>query len=411
MSKLLNRFLRYVKIDTQSEEGVADRFPSTEKQLDLARLLAGELEELGLQEIDMDAHGYVSATLPAGKGNETVPVIGFFAHLDTSPEVSGTNVMPVVHRNYQGGDIRLPGDPAQVIREAENPDLRELHGHDIITSDGTTLLGADNKAGIAEIMTMLDYFCSHPRTARGKIRVCFMPDEEVGNGTKYFDVKNFGAEAGYTVDGERVGNIENENFNASLAVFVIEGVNLHPGYAKNKLVNSVRIAAEIIQRINTLAAPETTEGREGYFHPYSIEGGVSRTQLKILLRDFELSGIEEKIETLHAVREEVRRHYPRSKIFLDVTESYRNMRFKLEEKPEVVQRALAACSRAGVDPRIHIIRGGTDGAKLCFMGLPTPNIFTGGHNFHSKVEWISLQQMETTVKVLINLVDVWRRSE
>jgi len=407
---LLNRFFRYVKIDTQSREDVSDQFPSTEKQKDLAMLLVDELKDLGLVHPEMDQYGYVTATLPGripsgltGK----VPVVGLLAHMDTSPEVSGTDVKPVLHNNYQGGDLELPGDPEQTIRVAANPALEKQIGHDIITSDGTTLLGADNKAGIAEIMTMLEYIQKNREIDHPTLRVGFTPDEEVGQGTKYFDIQKFSADVAYTVDGEEAGDVENETFNAASAVFAIRGINMHPGYAKGKMVNAVRILADLIRMLENEPAPETTSGREGYLHPYVVEGGVEKAMLKMLIRDFEMEGIEKKIERLKSIQHELKEKHGRAQIHLEITHQYRNMRFKLDERPEVVEYALEAVRRAGLQPRRHIIRGGTDGARLSYQGLPTPNLFTGGHNFHSKREWISVQDMEKAVKTLIHLVQIW----
>lgn len=407
---LIDRFLRYVKIDTQSQEDVTDRYPSTEKQKELSRLLAGELQDLGLDDAAMDAHGYVMATVPSnlpGDQASKVPVIGFLAHVDTSPEVSGKDVKPVIHEQYDGKDIELPGDRSQVIHVDDNPDLKACLGHDLITSDGTTLLGADNKAGIAEIMTMIDYLNQHPEIKHGTLRIGFTPDEEVGMGTKFFDVEKFKADFAYTVDGEKLGEVENETFNAALAVFTVTGVNVHPGYAKDKLVNAIRIVAGIVGELNEEPAPETTEKREGYLHPYVLEGGVEEASLKILLRDFETEGIADREARLRQIRDTMRKRFPKAKISLEIKHQYQNMRLKLEENRDVVDYALEAVRRTGVEPRLHIIRGGTDGAKLCTKGLLTPNIFTGGHNFHSKREWISVQDMQKAVEVLVALVQIW----
>jgi len=407
---MLERFLRYVKIDTQSSETAGDAYPSTEKQKDLLSLLKKELEELGLKNVSMDQYGYVFGTLPANVPQDQaakIKTIGFLSHADTSPEVSGKNVKPQIHKNYQGGDIVLPGDTTQVITAADNPHLADHMGHDIITSDGTTLLGADNKAGIAEIMAMLEYFISNPDEKHGDIRVGFTPDEEIGQGTKYFDVKKFGADFAYTVDGESPGEVEDETFNASLAEFEIKGVNVHPGYAKGKMINSIRIIGEIIHRINAYPSPETTEKKEGFLHPYVLSGSIDESHLKVLLRDFTTAGIDEKCVVLQSVRDDVQKLYPQAEINLSVKEQYKNMKIKLDEEPKVIDFAVKAVEMAGIKPLRHSIRGGTDGAKLCFMGLPTPNIFTGGHNFHSRLEWVSTYDMEKAVEVLVNLVKLW----
>jgi tripeptide aminopeptidase len=408
--QLLERFFRYVKVDTQSREDVDNQYPSTEKQKDLSKLLVDELKELGLEDASMDEYGYVMATLPGNlpeEQNIKVPVIGFLGHVDTSPEVPGKNVKPILHENYNGTDIILPGDTNQIIEVKDNIELKSNLGNDIITSDGTTLLGADNKAGIAEIMTMLDTLHKHQQILHGTIRIGFTPDEETGNGTKYFDVKKFNAKFAYTVDGSKMGEIENETFNASGALFKITGVNVHPGYAKGKLVNAIRIAADIIKEMDTDPAPETTDKREGYLHPYVIQGGAGEAKIKILLRDFELKGIDEKGDRLNEIWKKMKVKYPKAKIDLYIEESYQNMRIKLDENKKVVDYALEAVRRTGVEPKLQIIRGGTDGAKLCFQGLPTPNIFTGGHNFHSKLEWIPVQAMEKAVETLVNLVQIW----
>jgi len=408
--RLLERFFWYVKIDTQSKEDVEDQYPSTEKQKDLSALLAEELKELGLKDAKMDKYGYVMATLPSNLSKEKsskVPIIGFLAHVDTSPDVSGKNVTPVVHADYQGKDIVLPGDKTQIIRVKQNPDLKNKIGDDIITSDGTTLLGADNKAGNTEIMAMIEYLQEHPDIQHGTLKIGFTPDEEVGNGTKYFDVKKFGADFAYTVDGEKAGEIENETFNAAQAVFRIKGVNVHPGYAKGKMVNAVRVAADILKEMELDPAPETTEKREGYLHPYAVEGGVENVTIKILLRDFEMEGIDAKEKRLENIQKTITKKYPKAQIELDIKQQYKNMRFKLEEDPRVVEYALEAVEKAGMKSKLQIIRGGTDGAKLCYRGLLTPNIFTGGHNFHSKIEWISVEDMEKAVNTLVNLVQIW----
>lgn len=402
----VERFLKYVKYDTQSAED-SNTFPSTEKQKILGAELVKELHEMGLKDAQMDNYGYVTATLEANT-DKKVPVIGLIAHLDTSPDVSGENVKPIIHYNYQGGDIILPGDTSIVITVEENPDLKNKIGHDIITTDGTTLLGADDKAGIAEIFDAINFLIKHPEIKHGKIRICITPDEEVGNGTKYFDVEKFGADYAYTVDGEQLGEIENETFCADSVTITITGRNIHPGYAKNKLVNSVKIASELISKLpSDRISPETTEKREGYIHPHIINGGVEQTIIKFLIRDFEVNGLKEKEDYLKNLCDEVNKKYPKAKIELKVDESYRNMRYILDKYPIVIDYATEAIRRAGIEPKLNIIRGGTDGARLCYMGLPTPNIFAGGHAFHSKREWISIQDMQKAVETLINLVRIW----
>ena len=408
--QLIDRFFRYVRIDTQSREDVEDRYPSTDKQKELLNILVEELKELGLSDVQMDEYGYVTATLPSNLSSaetKKTPVIGLIAHVDTSPDVSGADVKPVVHRKYDGGDVVLPADPAQVLRFSENPALADHVGDDLITSDGTTLLGADDKAGVAEVMTAIQYLTEHPEVKHGTVRVGFTPDEEVGAGTKFFDVRKFAADFAYTIDGESLGEIENETFNAAGATFTVHGVNVHPGYAKNKLVNAVKIASEIVTLIALEPSPETTEKREGYLHPHGIEGGVEKATVKVLIRDFDEAGMKTKAAKLSAIREIIVGKYPKAGIDLEIRESYQNMHVKIQEYPQVVEYALEAVKRTGVEPKLQIIRGGTDGSKLCFMGLLTPNIFTGGHNFHSKLEWISIQTMEKAVETLTNLIRIW----
>ncbi|HDP99559.1 MAG TPA: peptidase T [bacterium] len=403
---VVDRFLNYVKYDTQSSE-TSETYPSTEKQKELGKVLVEELKEIGLTEVQMDEYGYVTATLESNT-NKKVPVIGLIAHLDTSPDVSGKDVKAVIHKNYRGGDIVLPGDTSQVIRVEENPALEQQLGNDIITSDGTTLLGADNKAGIAEIFDALHHLVIHPEIKHGKIRVAITPDEEVGGGTKHFDVKKFGADYAYTIDGETAGQIDDETFCADTVILTIKGVNVHPGYAKNKLVNSVKIAGKFLEQLpKDRLSPETTEKREGYVHPHLINGGVEATTIKILIRDFTVEGLKQHELFIKELAEKVVAEYPRAALDFKVEESYRNMKYKLDEDPKVVEYALEALRRTGFEPVKNIIRGGTDGARLSYEGLLTPNVFTGGHNFHSKLEWISVQDMHKAVEVIVNLVKIW----
>jgi tripeptide aminopeptidase len=337
-----------------------------------------------------------------------VPVIGLIAHMDTSPEVSGANVNPIIHENYQGEDIVLPNDPEQVIEFDKNPELKHCIGKDIITTDGTTLLGADDKAGIAEIMGTLQYLVENPDVKHGTIRVAFTVDEEVGTGTKYFDVKKFGADYAYTIDGESLGEIEDETFCADTAKVTIKGVNVHPGYAKGKMINGIKIGAELIERLpKDSMSPETTEGREGYLHPHAFKGTVELTEITFLVRDFTVEGLKEKEDFLQKICDELNQKYAPATVTMEVEESYRNMKYKIDEDPKVVEYAIEAVKRAGIEPRQSLIRGGTDGSRLSFMGLLTPNIFTGGHNFHSKKEWICIYDMEKAVETLVNLVQIW----
>ncbi len=407
---VLDRFLRYVAIDTQSSEE-SDTYPSTEKQLILLRLLADELTRLGLSDVTLDQWGYVMATLPGNIPRDSpeyakTPVIGFIAHVDTSPSVSGANVKPQV-LEYRGGDVILPGDPSIIIREAENPELKRSIGKTIVTSDGTTLLGADDKAGIAIIMTAIQELINNPHLLHGDIRIGFTPDEEVGAGTKYFDIQKFGAQFAYTVDGDTVGELNKETFSADSAVITVHGRNIHPGTAKGLMVNSIRAMADIIVRMPKDIAPETTEGYEPYIHPHNLQGEEEKSTLKILLRDFNTAGLADLKKMLEDIIEEVKPLHPKTKIDLDIIESYRNMREGLESDPRVLESVWEAARRAGLEPKWVPIRGGTDGSRLTAAGLPTPNIFTGGKNFHSKTEWAAVSDMESSVSTLIHLAQIW----
>ena len=405
-SLFLDRFLSYVKYDTQSSEE-SETYPSTLKQLDLSKKLVEELKELGLSEVEITEHGYVFGTLKANVDKD-VPTIGFIAHVDTSPEVSGENVNPIINENYQGGDIVLKNDTSQVIEFDMNPALKDCIGHDIITTDGTTLLGADNKAGIAEIMGAVKYLIENPEIKHGKIRISFTVDEEVGTGTQHFDVKQFGVDYAYTIDGETAGEVEDETFCADTAIVTIKGVNVHPGYAKDKLISGIKIGAEFIEKLpKDSLSPETTEKREGYVHPHAFAGAVEETKLTFLVRDFEVDGLKEKEDFLQKICDDLNAKYPKASVTLEIKESYRNMKIKLDEKPETVEYALEAVKRTGIKPIKNLIRGGTDGARLSFMGVLTPNIFTGGHNFHSKKEWVSIQDMEKAVETIVHLVQIW----
>lgn len=402
----LDRFLSYVKYDTQSSEE-SDSYPSTLKQLELSKKLLLELKDLGLKDTEITEHGYVFGTLPSNVDHK-VPVIGYIAHVDTSPDVSGKDVNPVISKNYQGGDIVLKNDSSQVIEFEMNPALKNCIGHDIITTDGTTLLGADNKAGIAEIMGAIRYMIDNPEIKHGLIRVAFTVDEEVGTGTKHFDVKKFAADYAYTIDGETAGEIEDETFCADTAIVRIKGVNVHPGYAKDRLVSAVKIAAHLIDQLpSDRMSPETTEKREGYLHPHAIKGGVEESEVIFLVRDFDVNGLKEKEKYLENLCKKVEKKYPKSDLSIEIKESYRNMKIILDKHTQVVDYAMEAVARAGLKPVKNLIRGGTDGAGLCFMGVPTPNIFTGGHNFHSKKEWISVQDMAKAVETIIRLSEIW----
>jgi len=408
MSDVVERFVRYAKVWTTSEEGIEDRYPSTERQKDLLRLLVVELKKLGLKDVSMDKHGYVMATLPSNlPKKKKVPVIGLIAHVDTSPEVSGKGVKPILHKNYDGKDIVLPGDPTVIIKVDENPHLSENVGGTIITSDGTTLLGADDKAGVAAIMSALAIMVKDDTIKHGDVRIGFTPDEEVGNGTKFFDVKAFGADIGYTMDGGQLGEVEDETFNAMSATFTVKGINYHPGYARGKMVNAIRIITEIANLVPATISPETTERREGYLHPHKISGSVEEASLQLLIRDFTMEGIGEKVAILESVAELQRAKYPKATIDLDIKESYRNMKYKLDEEPRALEYALEAVKRAGVEPIKAMVRGGTDGSRLSYMGLPTPNIFAGGMNFHSKLEYVPVASLEASVRTIIKLVKLY----
>lgn len=404
---VLERFLRYVVIDTQSSEE-STTYPSTAKQLDLLRLLVDELQAIGLSDAAMDPHGYVFATVPATTTKTDVPTIGFIAHVDTSPEMSGANVRPIVHRNYQGQDLLLPDDPAAVLRRAENPLLAEQIGCDIVTASGTTLLGADNKAGVAEIVAAAEYLIAHPEIPHGPIRIGFTPDEEVGAGTKHFDVSRFAARYAYTMDGESLGELESESFSADAMTITFHGFNTHPGYAKGRMINAIKMAAAFIARLpDDGLSPETTEKYEGYVHPYVVHASVERTSVKLLVRDFTIAGLREKESWLAKLADEIVLAWPGASCETKVEESYRNMKEVLDQHPAAVECAREAIRRCGLTVRERPIRGGTDGCRLSFMGLPTPNIFAGEHNFHSRLEWISVRDMEKAVEVIVNLARVW----
>ncbi|MAT39855.1 MAG: peptidase T [Ectothiorhodospiraceae bacterium] len=403
----VDRFLKYVKYDTQSQED-SSTFPSTLKQKVLGEELVKELKEIGLQDVEMDEYGYVTGTLPATTDKENVPVIGFIAHMDTSPEVSGKDVKPVLHENYDGKDIVLPEDPEIVISVDHNPDLKDKVGETIITADGTTLLGADNKAGIAEIFDAMQYLVKHPEIKHGKIRVCITPDEEVGQGTKFFNVEKFGADYAYTVDGEQLGTIENETFCADSITFTFKGVNIHPGFAKDRLVNSIKVAAAFLDSLpKDRLSPETTEKKEPYVHPYVLNGGIEETMVKMLLRSFETEELREEEAELRSLADAAVAKFPKSSVEVKVEESYRNMRFILDDHPYIMENAKEAMERIGIEPHIGSIRGGTDGSRLSYMGLPCPNIFAGEHSFHSKTEWVSVQDMQKAVLTVINIAMIW----
>ena len=403
----LDRFLRYVKIDTQSAEDQTT-VPSTRKQLNLATLLSKELTALGAQGVRVSEFGIVYAMVPGNlPDNSKVPVVGLIAHMDTSPEVSGANVNAIIHKNYQGGDIVLPKDPSQVITVDKNPVLKNLIGDDIITADGTTLLGSDDKSGCAEIMTMIDTLRQNPQIKHGTLAVAFTPDEEVGGGIEKFDVKGFGAQVAYTVDGETLGEISNETWSAKTATVTFKGRNTHPGTAKGIMVNALFAIADYLGRFPHDMLPETTADRVGFVHPYTGTLEVEQSSLKILLRDFDVSGIDAKEKMLRDMAAQTQAKFPDVKISVDIKENYKNMKEGLKEFPELTDNAIEASKRAGLKPYIKPIRGGTDGARLTFEGLPTPNLFTGGENFHGKLEFNSRRGLEKTTETLINLVQIF----
>jgi tripeptide aminopeptidase len=398
------RLLRYVRIDTQSDED-SDEYPSTAKQLDLLRLLLGELQELGLADAAIDEHGYVTATLPATVDRE-VPTVAFFAHVDTARECSGANVEPQRIR-YEGGEIAL-GDSGQVIRPAESPELQHHVGHDVITTDGTTLLGADDKAGIAEIMAAAAYLLAHPDVPHGPLKVAFNPDEEIGRGVVHFPIATFGAVAAYTVDGSTAGELQQETFSGAQVRMKVRGRAIHPGWAKGELVNAVKLAAEVIDRLpKDRLSPETTDGREGYVHPVVISGDSSEVELRFIVRDFENDQLDEHVTFLRGIAADVAATDDRCSIEVESKIQYRNMRDTLQKHPQIVSNLEEAVRRVGLEPKLTAIRGGTDGSALTQMGLPTPNIFTGGHDAHSEREWICVEDMGLAAATVVELAKVW----
>lgn len=404
---VVDRFLRYVQIDTQSEPQSATN-PSTEKQKDLSRVLVQELLDMGITDAELDEWGYVYATIPANTDKASVPTICFCSHVDTSPDVTGAGVKPIIHHNWDGSDIALPDDPHQVIRVADHPDLKHQFGNDIITASGTTLLGADNKAGLAEIMDATGYLLTHPDIKHGRIRLLFTPDEEVGRGTEKVDMAKLDAAFGYTIDGEALGTLEDETFSADAVKITIRGVSTHPGFAKGKLENALKIGADLLASLPRNAlSPETTEAKEGFVHPTRLEGNQDQAVLEFIIRDFTEVGLQEKETYLQNQLNDVLAHYPGSSAELIVKQQYRNMKEVLDNHPAVVDNALEAIRRAGLPARQRSIRGGTDGSRLSFMGLPCPNIFAGEHAFHSRLEWVSVQDMQKAVEVIVNVVQVW----
>ena len=406
---VLERFLRYVQIDTQSDPE-STTFPSTEKQKNLSRLLVEELKAMGIDDAELDEHGYVYATIPANT-DKNVPVICYCSHVDTSPDCSGANVKPIVHKNYQGQDLVLPDDSSTIIRLSDHPNLNGQMGNNIVTASGTTLLGADNKAGVAEIMDVAHFFMQNPAVKHGKIRILFTPDEEIGHGVDHVDIEKLGADFGYTVDGEKRGTLEDETFSADMVRIHIQGVSIHPGVAKNKLESALKIASDLVAALpKDRLSPETTEEKEGFIHLVTMTGAAEEAKITFIIRDFTEAGLKEHEAFLKNIMEQTLANYPNSKGKFEVIEQYRNMKVVLDDHPQIVEHALNAIERTGLKPELRSIRGGTDGSRLSFMGLPCPNIFAGEHAFHSREEWVSVQDMEKAVETLIHLAMIWEEN-
>lgn len=407
LSSLSERFFKYVRIDTQSDPSSLST-PSTEKQKNLAKVLVEELKEIGLVDAAMDEHAYVYATLPANTSKNNVPVICFCSHMDTSPDCSGENVVPILHRNYQGDDLILPDDNSIVLKMSEHKDLKYQIGNDIITASGTTLLGADNKAGVAEIMEAAAFLMKNPQIKHGTVKILFTPDEEIGRGVDKVDLNRLGADFAYTVDGETLGSIEDETFSADAAKLIINGVSAHPGFAKGKMESAIKIIAEIIEKLpKNRMSPESTQNKEGFVHPVNISATVERAEASFILRDFDNQGLQNLGQVLEDIVCSVLENYPHSNYELKISEQYRNMKQVLDKYPELITNAIEAMKRSGIEPIRQSIRGGTDGSRLSFMGLPCPNLFAGEHAFHGKQEWVSVQDMEKAVQTIVNLVQVW----
>lgn len=403
----LERFLRYVTVDTRADEA-SSSVPSTPGQRVLLQQLVTELHAIGVPDASLDDHGYVMATIPETVTGGRIPTIGFIAHVDTSPEMDGAGVKPLVHRQYDGRDIVLPDDPAAVLRSSDDPALAARIGDDIVTASGLTLLGADDKAGVAAIMAAAEYLMTHPESPHGRIRIAFTPDEEIGRGADHFDVAGFGAVCAYTLDGGSRGELEYESFSADSMTVIFRGFNTHPGYARGRMINAIKLASEFVTRLPSHGlSPETTEGTDGYVHPYQMDASVDRTSVKVLLRDFSTPALRAQQDLVERTARHVVDAHPGAAVTFTVEESYRNMREVLEQHPQVVEHAREAMRRAGVVPIERPIRGGTDGSRLSFMGLPTPNLFAGEHNFHSRLEWVSAQDMDKAAEVIVRLCEVW----
>jgi tripeptide aminopeptidase len=403
---LLERFERYARIDTQSQRDRTGS-PSTPGQLELARLLVGELNEIGVADVRLDEHGYVTATLPAS--SDPAPTIGVIAHVDTTPDAPGAGVEPIIHRSYEGGVIELPREGTR-LDPAAMPELLAKIGHDIVTSSGDTCLGADDKAGVAVIVTAVAHLAAHPELPRPKLRIGFTPDEEIGEGATLFDIERFGARCAYTIDGSELGELQDETFSAREAVVTVHGIEVHPGQATGKLVNALRLAAKIVAALPETLTPERTSGRQGFIHPYQLTGTAGRARFRAIIRDFDEQSLDRHVELLERTAREITESEPRARLEIEVRNQYRNMREYLDPVPEVTDAAEAAIRLAGVEPRRVPIRGGTDGSRLSEMGLPTPNIFTGGHEYHSVREWASLQDMAASAATVVKLAEVWARA-
>ena len=406
---LVDRFVAYAKVHTQSDEE-SDAYPSTERQFDLARILVEELKAIGLADAAVDDNCYVTASLAASPGCEKVPAIAFISHMDTYPEVSGENVIPTFHENYQGGDIALPQNGI-VIKESENPYLDTCIGETIITADGTTLLGADDKAGIAEILEALTRIHENPDFVHGPVKIAFTPDEEVGQGVKHFDIEKFGALVAYTMDGGQRGEVEDETFCADSAIVKFIGRDIHPGYAKDKMVPSVKVAGTFLEILPREGAPETTEGQQGYIHPIGIKGNTSETEVTLLIRDFDVKQLPVKADLIRGYAEQAVAAWPGARVEVEIKEYYRNMKYDLAKEPRAMDYAMEAINRVGIEAKRGSIRGGTDGSNLSARGLPTPNIFTGEQSFHGYTEWVCVKDMELATESVLQIITVWREKE
>lgn len=405
-NQVAERFIRYAQIDTQSDPH-STTFPSTAKQLLLSKLLVEELQAIGVSDVELDENGYVYGTIPSNTDKD-VPVICFCSHVDTSPDCSGSDVKPLLHHNYQGQDLVLPDDPQVVIRYAEHPDLAEQIGNDIITASGTTLLGADDKAGVAEIMEAARILIDNPQIERGTVKILFTPDEEIGRGVDYVNLEKLGADYAYTMDGEKAGTIEDETFSADAATLTIHGVPVHPGFAKGKMQSAIKIAAEIIANLpQDHLSPESTTEKEGFVHPINVKGTVEKAEIDFIVRDHDTAKLKKHVAVIEEEVKNVLLRYPESSYRLEVREQYRNMKEVLDQYPKIMEIGLEAIRRAGLTPIRRSIRGGTDGSRLSFMGLPCPNVFAGGHAFHGKMEWVSRQDMEKAVETILHIVNIW----